>query len=73
MRRITDEHGRKWSYCEGDGSWSTKSATTGRFIVVGCGNDNGSKWTVWNDEHGNPDHYEHATLRAAFASVDRTL
>ena len=53
----TDNQGRTWTYCDGEGSWSNGPHN------IGCGAKNGSKWQIWDGPQGS--RYEYATLREA--------
>jgi hypothetical protein len=65
MRKIKDKNGRTWEHCDSEGTWSRKAEETGRFVMIGCGINNGSKWMIWNDKNGEQVRWEYDTLREA--------
>ena len=60
MRTKKDTEGRVWNYCDSEGTWSHGEH------LIGCGNNNGSKWSIWAGP--NQGWQEFKTLKDAMAS-----
>ena len=57
MRTRKDSQGRKWEYNDAEGCYSFGSH------VIGCANNNGSKWSYWTSTDRHPEEFD--TLKAA--------